>query len=142
MGFLAETMKRCWDEMIGFGCIFTIFFVGFVIMFFMFLNRYLYEWSNFIVAGETTFGMLLGKLEFADIKDASIVAALMVFCYALSMALIMINIFFTIIISSFEEVKRDLMGKPDELAILEYIKLRAKMFIGAKKVIAFLVLSN
>ena len=135
MSFLAETMKACWDDMIGFGCVFSLFFIGFVIMFYMFLNRYLYEWSNFIAAGETSFSMLLGKLEFEDIKNANIFAALMFFCYALAMALIMINIFFTIIISAFEDVKKELLGKPDEIAIQEYIKLRLKLFIGAKKVI-------
>lgn len=135
MGFLSETMKACWDDMIGFGMVFSMFFIGFVLMFYMFLNRYLYEWSNFIVASETSFSMLLGKLSFEDIKNANIVAALFFFCYALAMAIIMINIFFTIIIRAFEDVKRELARRPNDIEVIEYMKSRLGTFVGIKKVL-------
>ena len=56
MGLLSATMKMCWDELSGFGMVFIVAFISFCMMFFLYLYKHMFEWRNFVVSLESTFG--------------------------------------------------------------------------------------
>ncbi len=49
--------------------------------------------------------MLLNKFKFGGIRDNSMTAAVMFFCFAISCSFILINVLITIIIEAYERVR-------------------------------------
>ena len=90
--------------MSGFFAVFFLVFFAFVQVFYMILHIYMLEFHTPIAAFETCFTMLLNKFKFGGIRDNSLTAAVMFFCFAISCSFILINVLLTIIIEAYEKV--------------------------------------
>ncbi len=74
--------------------------------------------------------MLLNKFKFGGIRDNSMTAAVMFFCFAISCSFILINVLITIIIEAYEKVKTDLAQKGNQYEILDFVGRQVKAVIG------------
>jgi hypothetical protein len=131
---LALMFKRCWDDLIGFGLIFFIFFVAFVSMFYVFFFERLAEWHTFLGATGTAFSIMLGKFDFSDIRNTNIVAAVFFFIFNVAMSIIMINLMLSIIIMAFQEVELEMSRSKQDFEIVPYLMMRMRLFLGLNPV--------
>lgn len=103
---LLLTLKACWDDLTGFFSVFFLVFLAFVQVFYMILHSFMPEFHSITAALETCFTMLLNKFKFGSIRETSLTAAVMFFCFAISCSFILINVMLTIIMEAYEEVSR------------------------------------
>jgi len=74
--------------------------------------------------------MLLNKFKFGGIRDNSMTAAVMFFCFAISCSFILINVLITIIIEAYEKMKEELEHRGNEYEILDFLTRQMKALIG------------
>ncbi|XP_068213289.1 polycystin-1-like [Palaemon carinicauda] len=132
IGVLSTTLRQCWDDLAGFLMAFFLCFFSFVNMFYFLLNIYIEEFSNFVVAIETCFSMMLGKFNFQQMKEVSIIVPLMFFLFVVLNSWVLINLLLTVIIQAFIEIKHDMLKQPNEYEIVDFVWGRFKAFIGAQ----------
>lgn len=130
IGILSATLHKCWDDLSGFLMAFFLCFFSFVIMFFVLLNMYLEGFYNFVTAVETCFSMMLGKFQFEEMKQVSMMVPIMFFVFVLCNSWVLINLLLTLIIKSFQEVKHDIMRQPNEYEMVAFVWGRFKGFLG------------
>ncbi|CAG0894156.1 unnamed protein product [Cyprideis torosa] len=123
-------MKQCWDDLFGFAIVFLIAFGSFAAMFYFCLHTWLYEWRSYTAAFGTSFSAMLGKFDFENLRKTHILASAIFFFFSIAMSFIMINILLTIVIKSFEQVKKDLLKQSNDYEIMDFLLMRFKMFIG------------
>ena len=126
--------KKCWDDLIGFGMIFLIFFIAFSSMFYVFFFERIYEWHTFLGASGTAFSIMLGKFDFSEIRDTNIVAAVFFFIFNVAMSIIMINLMLSIIIMAFKEVELEMANARMDFEIVPYLMMKMRLFLGMNPV--------
>ncbi|CAM1318005.1 Uncharacterised protein g6863 [Pycnogonum litorale] len=131
IGILSVTMKECASDLSGFAVCLLIVFLAFVQLFYLILGIHLADYSTFINSIEATFSMMLGKFHFHEIQVASpFFGPVVFFIFGLATTLVLINILLTIVIRTFEEVKRDMTKMPDDYTMVEFIMKRIRAVIG------------
>ncbi|KAF0300768.1 Polycystic kidney disease protein 1-like 2 [Amphibalanus amphitrite] len=134
MGFLTSTLKQCAGDLVGFIVVFVVIFVAFSSTFFLLLGSMMADFTNIIASVEASFAMMLGKFDFMGISAANrVLGPLMLFTFTISMTCVFINIFLTVIIKSFQEVKLDLMKQGNEYEVIEFLVNRMKLMTGIGK---------
>ncbi|XP_064093787.1 uncharacterized protein LOC135206294 [Macrobrachium nipponense] len=130
IGVLSVTLRQCWDDLAGFLVAFFLCFFSFVNMFYFLLSMYIEEFCNFVVAVETCFSMMLGKFNFDQMREVSILVPLMFFVFVVLNSWVLINLLLTVIIQAFIEIKHDMLKQPNEYEIVDFVWGRFKTFIG------------
>jgi len=134
LGFLTSTLKQCAGDLKGFVIIFFVIYFTFSFTFFVLIGYATEDFANIIASTESSFAMMLGSFNFEEIRQASpILGPLLFFTFTLSMTSIFVNIFLTIIIKSFQAVKKDLMKQSNEFEIIDYLVNRVKLVTGIGK---------
>ncbi|XP_071550540.1 polycystin-1-like [Panulirus ornatus] len=132
LGVLSATLHQCWDDLSGFLMAFFLCFFSFVAMFYLLLNIHLGGFYNFITAVETCFGMMLGKFQFEEMKQVSLMVPFMFFIFVLCNSWVLINLLLTLIIKSFTQVKHDIMKQPNEYEMVAFVWGRFQAFLGMR----------
>ena len=57
-------------------------------------------------------------------QETNTIAAVMFFFFAVSVSWVLVNVLLTIIIDGYENVKKELEGRKNELEVIQYIKVR------------------
>eukprot|EP00094_Tigriopus_californicus_P011733 TCALIF_11336-PA protein Name:"Similar to lov-1 Location of vulva defective 1 (Caenorhabditis elegans)" AED:0.02 eAED:0.02 QI:96/0.94/0.83/1/0.71/0.80/36/119/3138 len=127
---LLLTLKACWDDLTGFFSVFFLVFLAFVQVFYMILHSFMPEFHSITAALETCFTMLLNKFKFGSIRETSLTAAVMFFCFAISCSFILINVMLTIIMEAYEEVRNQLEEQGNKYDILDFLFSKTSQFIG------------
>lgn len=134
LGILAATLKECASELSSFGICLLIVFLAFVQMFYLILGLHMADYATFINAVESTFSMMLGKFKFHDIMLVSpFMGPTVFFIFGLATSLVLINILLTIVIQTFEEVKRDFKKLPNDYEMVEFILNRVRSVMGMQR---------
>ena len=110
------------QDLSGFLGVFLLVFVAFVQVFYMILHNDMIEFHTLIASLETCSTMVLNKFDFGPIKDNSLTAAVMFFCFAISCSFLLINVLLTIIMDAYTEVQEDLAEAGNEYEIIEFVK--------------------
>ena len=105
--FVATAFLAAVVAVVAFLAVFFLVFFAFVQVFYMILHAYMPEFQSIIASLETCFTMVLNKFKFGRIRDASLTAAIMFFCFAISCSFILINVMLTIIMEAYEEVSNN-----------------------------------
>lgn len=133
-GILTHTLIGCAAELSGFAVCLLIVFLAFVQLFYLILGIQMLDFSTLMSSVEASFSMMLGKFKFKDIVMVSpIMGPLVFFIFALSTTLILLNILLTIVIKSFFDVKEELMKRPNEFEMMEFIKKRILATLGLER---------
>jgi len=100
-------------------------------MFYLLFGLHMKDFASFVKSCETTFGMITGKFDFDGMVRASpILGPVTFFAFVLVAAIVLINIFLTLIISAFETVKHDVMKQSNEFEMVEFMMRKLKDMMG------------
>nr|XP_042904172.1 uncharacterized protein LOC107445474 [Parasteatoda tepidariorum] len=134
IGGMISTVRLCVQELKGYSVCLIITFIAFVCLFWMTLGRGVREFCSFLASFESSISMLLKKFNYHDMEAASpILAPIAFFTFALTASVILVNILLTIIIQSFEDVKRDTALQSDAYQLMEFMIRRLKLMLGIGK---------
>ncbi|KAK8779497.1 hypothetical protein V5799_019173 [Amblyomma americanum] len=131
IGILYSTLAQCSRDLSSFFVVFWVVFFAFVQVFYILLGTKMAEFSTFVTAAETAFDMARGQFKFDDIAMASpVVGPFVFFVFALVTSVILLNIFVTLIISSFQSVKEDVEKQCNDFEMVSYMGKKFKGFLG------------
>ncbi|XP_064478806.1 uncharacterized protein LOC135392080 [Ornithodoros turicata] len=131
IGILYSTLAQCSRDLSSFFVVFWVVFFAFVQVFYVVLGSLMAEFSTFITAAETSFDMMRGQFKFEDIAMASpYIGPFVFFVFALVTSVILLNLFVTLIISSFQSVKEDIEKQCNDFEIVQFMGKKIKGFLG------------
>ncbi|XP_035227906.1 polycystin-2-like isoform X2 [Stegodyphus dumicola] len=134
IGILSSTLRVCAEELQSYSVCLMVVFMAFVILFWLLLGRFVHEFSTFVYSFESCISMMLKKFNYEDMYAAQpIFTPIAFFTFSLATAVVLINILLSIIIRSFENVKRDVSLQSNEYEILDFFINRVKMLTGLGK---------
>ena len=131
ISLLASTLRGSAKPLSTFSAVFFIFYFAYVIFGFIIFVNYLADFKSFITSMESTIGILLGSFEFEEIREAHpIIGPFYFITLMLFGVMYILNVFLTIVIDVYAEVKRDLSMQSNEYEIVDFMIGRFKRFVG------------
>ncbi|KAK7015102.1 hypothetical protein SK128_013346, partial [Halocaridina rubra] len=131
MGVLTSTLKQCAADLSGFMVAFLLSFLSFSMLFFFMHKQHHLEYSTFISAIESSLSIMLGKFDFSElVTNAPLMAPMAFFIFVFFTSIVMVNLLLTIILTSFMEVKNDLLKQSNEYEILDFLVYTVKKTVG------------
>uniref|UniRef100_A0A2L2YFJ8 Polycystic kidney disease protein 1-like 2 n=1 Tax=Parasteatoda tepidariorum TaxID=114398 RepID=A0A2L2YFJ8_PARTP len=133
MGILYSTLAACAKDLKSFFVVFGCIYLAFVQFFYLVFGVTMREFSSFVTAAESTFAIMNGGgFDFDAIcLAAPILGPLSFFVFCLVTTIILLNIFVTLILSSFQDVKEDIGKQANDYEIIDFMwkKLKGFFFI-------------
>ncbi|KAK3736330.1 hypothetical protein QZH41_020801, partial [Actinostola sp. cb2023] len=130
---LSQTLKGAAGPLATFSIVFVIFFLAYALFAFAVFGKDVESYYNFVTTCESVMGLLLGAFDFGEIETAQpIIGPIFFFTFMVFGNFIIMNMFLTIIMDVFAEVK-DEMGDEtggDEFVIVEYMIKRFRKVTG------------
>ena len=137
MSMLAQTLKGAAGPLASFSLVFVVFFMAYSTFAFAVFGPDLAAFYNFVSTLETVMGILLGSFDYLEIESAQpILGRLFFFSFMVFGTFILMNMFLTIVMDVFAEVKDSAMEQANEHEIVDFMIGRFKKWsgVGAKKV--------
>ena len=126
---LGLTLMNCMKELLAFGVIFGILWFAFIQLMYLFFSKDVYGYSSILRSMETSFAIMLGKVEVQPLINSNTTFGPLVFMsYNIVMVLMLLNIFISIVTQSFETIRKNLAE--NDIEIVDYLKQR---FLGLIK---------
>lgn len=121
MRLLASTIRSSIKELAGFGILSGVIWFGFVQVFYLLLIDKIYVFSTLLYTVQTSFEMILGRFQVEPLVRAhSTLGPLLYVMYNLVVVFVFLNIFISIVDSTFIMVKRDSKKQPESYDFVEY----------------------
>lgn len=134
MSLLSSTLKNAAFSLAMFGLIFAILFLAFTLIGTVVFGTAVNDYRNSASSFTSLLSLMLGKTSFLELKDANrIFAPFFFFGFMFLVSMVLINMFLSIIIDSYHEVKRDLEKQNNEYEIVDFIIERFKLWSGIGK---------
>ncbi len=120
---LALTLHHCVDKLAGFMLVFLIIWLAFVQLMYLFFNEKSTAYSNLLRSMLTSFQILLGKFEMKPLLEGNpLFGSILFTSYNITIVLMLMNTFISIICDSFEAVRQELAGKPNDFEVMTWMK--------------------
>ena len=133
MSLLGSTIKSAAWELVHFGIIFGLVFVGFAHLCYLVFSHELYKFHTFVTTVETLISVMLGKFSYVSLERTNrVLGPIMFFFYSIGVVFILVNMFLSIIIENFKKVKRDNDLQSNEHEIVDYITEQFMNWLGFK----------
>lgn len=121
IGILSSTLRVCAQELQSYSVCLMVVFTAFVVLFWLLLGRSVREFCTFVASFESSISMMLKKFNYEEMYKAQpVFTPIAFFTFSLATAVVLINILLSIIIRSFEDVKRDVGMQGNEYEILDF----------------------
>ncbi|XP_072028186.1 polycystin-1-like protein 2 [Amphiura filiformis] len=134
IGLLSATICNAASDLMQFGFMFTIAFLGFTTVFYLVFNGKLYDYATYINTFETLLTTMLNKFSYRDIyQEERIMGPLLFFFFMIFVSFMLINVFLTIINLSFTVVQHNMMQKQNDYEILDFMIQHVKTMVGLQK---------
>ena len=131
MSLLGSTIKSAARELVHFGIIFGLVFVGFSHLCYLVFSHELYKFHTFVTTVETLISVMLGKFSYVSLERTNrVLGPMMFFFYSIGVVFILINMFLSIIIENFKKVKRDNDLQSNEHEIIDFITEQFMNWLG------------
>uniref|UniRef100_T1ISY4 PLAT domain-containing protein n=1 Tax=Strigamia maritima TaxID=126957 RepID=T1ISY4_STRMM len=128
---LSRTLIRVAKDLWGFGLIIFVVFCAFGFLFYLVFCTTLPAFSTFFGSLKTLVSVSLNRFEFDDYITAQpFLGPLIFFFFAFVMSIILINLLITIIIKSFDNVKRQMRSYRNEAEVLDYFGRQLKNLLN------------
>lgn len=128
IGVLYSTLSQCSKDLSSFFVVFWVIFLAFTQVFYVVLGTKMKEFSSFVTSAETCFDMARGQFKFDEISMASpVIGPLVFFIFAFITSVILLNLFVTLIISSFQSVKADIEKQCNDYEIISFMGRKVKV---------------
>jgi len=100
---------------------------------YLFFNERSLAYANLLRSMLTSFQILLGKFEIGPLLEGNpLFGSILFMSYNVVIVLLLMNTFISIICESFEAVREELVGKPNDFEVFEWMQeklLRLKSFV-------------
>ena len=131
MSLLGSTLKCAAKEMLHFGIIFSLVFVGFSHLCYLVFSHELYKFHTFLTTVETLISVMLGKFSYVSLERTNrVLGPMMFFFYSIGVVFILINMFLSIIIENFKRVKRNNDLQSNEYEIVDFMTEQFMSWLG------------
>lgn len=128
---LAQTLKGSAGPLAAFSVVFLVFFVSYSLFAFAVFGKDLSEFYNFVSTCETVMGILLGSFDYRAIDEAApILGPIFFFTFMVFGTFILMNMFLTIVLDVFSEVKQGIDEQENEYEIVDFMIRRFRKFTG------------
>lgn len=118
---LALTLNHCIPKLGGFVLVFSVIWFAFVQLMYLFFNERSYAYADIVKSVTTSIQILLGKFEIGPLLQGNpLFGSILFMSYNILIVLLLMNTFISIICESFEAVRIDLEGKPNDFEIFDY----------------------
>lgn len=137
ISMLAKTLRGSAEPLASFSLVFVVFFMAYSLFAFAVFGKDLPGFYNFVATLETVMGILLGSFDYLEIEEAQpILGRIFFFSFMVLGSFIIMNMFLTIVMDVFAEVKESVMEEENEHEIVDFIIGRFKKWsgIGTKKI--------
>lgn len=128
ISIFVESMKQSLQELTGFFLLFMLMFMSFVQLLYLTLNDKISGFSTMIKTMQSCFEIMLGKFEVDPIWQANMVLGPLFFSiYNIVIIFILLNIFLTIVSTTFARVRLDaLKNAHKDIPLVDFIVTRLK----------------
>lgn len=128
---LAQTLRGSAGPLAAFSVVFLVFFLSYSLFAFAVFSKDLPEFYNFISTCETVMGILLGAFDYLAISEAApVLGPLFFFSFMVFGTFILMNMFLTIVLDVFSEVKESIDEQENEYEIVDFMIRRFRKFTG------------
>lgn len=128
---LAQTLKGSAGPLAAFSVVFLVFFFSYSLFAFAVFGKDLSEFYNFVATCETVMGILLGAFDYRAITTAApILGPIFFFTFMVFGTFILMNMFLTIVLDVFSEVKASIDEQENEYEIVDFMIRRFRKFTG------------
>ena len=133
ISILGITLKQCFEELVSFSFVFLVIWISFVQIMYLIFNQNLEGYLSITKTMESTFEMMIGKLSATQFMQSnSILGPIIVSAYCSAIIFFALNIFISIIIDSFDKVRREAKIDPDKFGFLDHITNKFKRLFQKK----------
>lgn len=131
MSLLGSTLKCAAKELLHFGIIFGLVFVGFSHLCYLVFSHELYKFHTFVTTVETLISVMLGKFSYVTLEKANrVLGPMMFFFYSIGVVFILVNMFLSIIVENFKRVKRNNDLQSNEYEIVDFMTEHFMNWLG------------
>jgi hypothetical protein len=131
IAFLGLTMKRCFGELVSFSLVFFLIWFAFVQWMYLIYGSDIEGYETLTASMSSAFSMMLGKFDALSIVRADkYIGPLAFSLYNIVMICFTLNIFVSIIIESFGQVRHEARENPDEFDFMNHAIKRFKKLFG------------
>lgn len=134
IAILSITLRSAAKEIFMFLIVFGIIFLSFAQFAYLIYGNTIDSYNTFIKTLESQFNMMIGrfyaKIMYSSLRDVS---PIYFFCYIFLVSWVLINMFLTLIIKSFDKVKSCCNQINQDLEMADYMKNRFKSLVGKNK---------
>ncbi|EDO31945.1 predicted protein, partial [Nematostella vectensis] len=129
---LTRTLKGAAGPLATFSVVFLVFFMSYALFAFAVFGKDIQSFYNFVTTAESVMGLLLGSFDYGEIEEAQpILGPIFFFTFMVFGNFIIMNMFLTIIMDVFAEVKEQLSEQNDsEFEVVEFMVRRFRKFTG------------
>lgn len=128
---LAQTLKGSAGPLAAFSVVFLVFFFSYSLFAFAVFSKDLSGFYNFVSTLETVMGILLGSFDYRAIEEAApILGPIFFFTIMVFGTFILMNMFLTIVLDVFSEVKESIDEQENEYEIVDFMIRRFRKFTG------------
>ena len=131
ISYLGSTLKYGAKDLIAFSFVLAFIWLAFVQLMFLVFSINIQGYSTFIKAMETSFQVVLGKFNVSVYTVANPVLGPMIFAaYNIILVFVSINMFISIIVDSFGQVRIDAAKSGNEFDLVDFILSTVKSKFG------------
>ncbi len=120
--------------------VFFVIWIAFVQLMYLFFNEKSVAYADLLRSILTSFQILLGKFELGPLLEGNpFFGSILFLSYNIIIVLLLMNTFISIICESFEAVREELVGKPNDFEVFDWIEskiMRVVNFLKPKKKVA------
>lgn len=128
---LSQTLKGAAGPLATFSIVFIVFFFAYALFAFAIFGQNLESYYNFVTTCESVMGLLLGAFDYGEIERTDpILGPIFFFTFMVFGNFIIMNMFLTIIMDVFAEVKDEVGDDPEEFVIVEHMIKRFRKVTG------------
>ena len=126
------TLQRSVRQLLGFLLMASFVFVSFTCLFYFIFHSEIKEFSSWLTTCRTCFEMI--ALHFSSVHDLQMthpfLAGLCLLLFILLAVFLLTNMFISIVVDNFNDVRREQNKRGNDIELLRYIRDRVKRFIG------------
>ena len=128
---LAQTLRGSAGPLAAFSVVFIVFFLAYSLFAFAVFGKDLPDFYNFFSTCETVMGVLLGSFDFLALTEvAPVLGPLFFFSFMVFGTFILMNMFLTIVLDVFSEVKESIDEQENEYEIVDFMIRRFRKLTG------------
>ena len=136
---LAQTLRGSAGPLAAFSVVFIVFLLAYSLFPFAVFGKDLPDFYNFVSTCETVMGVLLGSFDFLALTEvAPVLGPLFFFSFMVFGTFILMNMFLTIVLDVFSEVKESIDEQETEYEIIDFMIRRFRKLTGMQKKFGFI----